>query len=478
MRGGIGQRLARLCLASTVLLAVPALAADRALFIGIGNFAEPRFNLPGIEKDIAQFSDVASRLGYANPRILRDADASRKAMLLALRETLVTGVAPDDRVLIYFSGHGTQAEDVNGDEADGMDEAIVAYDFRISTAVDGQEEIRGVVTDDEIGALLAESPSRNILFVLDACNSGTADKAVSFGQTVLGNSAGTPKFIRWSRSRGSNKAFGKSIGVAATSASGRYVFLSAAGDSQSALATGNGSIFTVGLAQAVAAQSSRGAITPEQMLSGAAEYIKANVSADKKFDPEIHGDTALRGQQIQLTGTAGGGGPNWTRATELVAGLQPLAITNVKARLVEGEAVSFEVASPEGGYLNLFDVGPDDNITLLYPNRYNTDNKVGGGTVQIPTAQMPFTLPAQAPYGRSLVVAIVTAKPFSMLRSSVDGNSAPALATPSLGAILDLTRVVNRERSIGVAGKADGTAPQAWGGKVTFEVCSRDGRCR
>lgn len=63
--------------------------------------------------------------------------------------------------VFHFSGHGTQVEDLNGDEADGLDEAICPLDF----------ESEGVVTDDELHALLPEQGTT--LVVLDCCHSGT-----------------------------------------------------------------------------------------------------------------------------------------------------------------------------------------------------------------------------------------------------------------------------------------------------------------
>ena len=65
-----------------------------------------------------------------------------------------------DLFVFFFSGHGDQVTDENGDENDNKDEALAAYDRRI--------------IDDELPPLWAKfRPGVRILMISDTCNSGT-----------------------------------------------------------------------------------------------------------------------------------------------------------------------------------------------------------------------------------------------------------------------------------------------------------------
>lgn len=65
---------------------------------------------------------------------------------------------------IFYSGHGYQLKDKNGDELDGYDEQIVPIDFRS----------KGFISDDLIFSILTRLNKRTKLyFIIDACHSGT-----------------------------------------------------------------------------------------------------------------------------------------------------------------------------------------------------------------------------------------------------------------------------------------------------------------
>jgi hypothetical protein len=459
--------------ATMSLAATQAAAEDVAVVIGVGKYGNPDANLPGIEKDVAQVEGFAQRMGYRRVVVLRDGQATHAGIVAAMGSALAQA-GPNDRVLIYFSGHGTQIPDVNGDEPDGLDEALVAYDFGSGRTPSGQSTFVNVVTDDEIGALLGQSKSQNVLLMIDACHSGTIDKAVSFDQPLLGNTVGYRKFLPVPGLGSRTKAFGvKPTGSNAGSV--KYISLSAAADDQAATATATGSAFTVGLAKAIDNHSAEGSVTPVQLVREAQAFIDRFVSASQRFNPQIQGDPSLRDKAIILSDTSSGNGPNWTNAQNLVANLSRLKIEGVKARYADGELLRFAIETPSGGYLNVLSVNPDDTVTLLYPNKYNKDNKIGPGELNIPTAQMPFQLPAGAPFGKTMILAIVTNTPYSLLDSSVDGKDAPApLATPSLGGLLDL-----KERAFSVAEKTEASAAGGpWGATVVTEVCSSSGQCR
>jgi hypothetical protein len=65
---------------------------------------------------------------------------------------------------IFFSGHGYQLKDTNGDEIDGYDEQIVPVDF----------QSKGFISDDFLFSIFLKlNRKTKLYFMSDACNSGT-----------------------------------------------------------------------------------------------------------------------------------------------------------------------------------------------------------------------------------------------------------------------------------------------------------------
>ena len=116
-------------------------------------------------------------------KILLNADASQAGIREAFRTQLIenarkyqqeTKVAPKDgaTVVFYYSGHGAQLPDDNGDESDGIDETIMPSDTTVDRK--DQKDIR----DDEFDAWFTElkNYTTNITFIFDSCHSGTVTR--------------------------------------------------------------------------------------------------------------------------------------------------------------------------------------------------------------------------------------------------------------------------------------------------------------
>lgn len=144
----------------------------RALLIGINKYrAVPK--LQGSLNDIETMKQVLiTRWGFPeeNIRLLTDEQATREGMLAALNQ-FVHETGPNDTIYIHYSGHGSQVEDLNGDEPDDkLDETLVPQDGRTGSVPD--------ITDDELDAIFGRLPTKNAFIVLDSCHSGTATRSL------------------------------------------------------------------------------------------------------------------------------------------------------------------------------------------------------------------------------------------------------------------------------------------------------------
>src|SRR5947207_11425742 len=166
------------------LFAQPLHAEKYALLVGIDNYANAR-HLKGAVNDIVAVRQVLLRdLGFAstNVRVLTEEQATKANILAALR-----GVAEQtkagDSFFLYYSGHGTEMDDVDGDEAlvdpdDHYDEVLVPYDAKPWPKERATEPNSTMVTDDEIGAALANLVGRKVVVMFDSCHSGSATRGL------------------------------------------------------------------------------------------------------------------------------------------------------------------------------------------------------------------------------------------------------------------------------------------------------------
>ena len=148
--------------------------ASFALCIGINNYPGTDMDLAGCVNDASDWAAELGARGFA-VRTLLDAEATKAAMVAAMREVIAIAIA-GDLVAITFSGHGTyvfdtdDSSDGRGDEPDGFDEALCPHDVQASG---------DPLTDDEIHALFAARASGvRLLLIADSCHSGTVSRAV------------------------------------------------------------------------------------------------------------------------------------------------------------------------------------------------------------------------------------------------------------------------------------------------------------
>ena len=152
-----------------------------ALIVAVSNYAPSTgWNELNSENDIPLIREALKRQGFkeANIRIIRDKEATKQGILIAMQQQFITKAKAGDICVFHFSGHGQQVMDNNGDEADGYDEALVTYDSPMEYEGGVEKHLR----DDEFGFKLEEVRKHlgnkgNLLVVIDACHSGTSTRS-------------------------------------------------------------------------------------------------------------------------------------------------------------------------------------------------------------------------------------------------------------------------------------------------------------
>lgn len=128
------------------------------VFVGISDYPS-QSDLDFCASDAARVQQAFVSAGIMAPAdtvVLTDHRATRAAVTGAI-DRLTRQLGRGDMLVFFFSGHGNRVADQDGDELDGLDETIVLYD--------------GAMSDDELAALLAQGPQRELV-ALDSCYSG------------------------------------------------------------------------------------------------------------------------------------------------------------------------------------------------------------------------------------------------------------------------------------------------------------------
>jgi hypothetical protein len=147
-----------------ISLPAPAEGKTYALFVAISDYAG---TVNDLEYPVSQNITTAVRSALSpwidSSKTLSDSQATRAGILSAIRAFLGQA-GGNDSVYFHFAGHGTHVRDTNGDEPDGYDEAISAYD--------------GLILDDElIPAFQSLSAGRAVL-VYESCYGGGMDRGL------------------------------------------------------------------------------------------------------------------------------------------------------------------------------------------------------------------------------------------------------------------------------------------------------------
>lgn len=427
-----------------ILLVVtsPSYSAKKALLIGIGDYPHVS-KLVGPQQDVTNMVGMLKRsLGFEATEIktLIDSQASRQAILSTLEEWVVKDTQPNDVVVFYYSGHGFQTSDKNGDELDYKDEAIAPYDAQIEG-----KEVVNMITDDEMEHIFARLDDRAVTIIIDSCHSGTLTRGIfdaenqqyektisEFNQLAL--PAPDQSVIRSHRQE---RAF--------IDSTPRRVVWTAVSAWQKALVDferKNGSVFTnlfiAGIGDKKADSNRDEVVSRAELLefirSESRAFCERNrnncrsgltptleVAKDLFVESAVDFTNIVSANHANVVGTENSVTPDTTidYVTESLVRedndqLQ-MVIAPRGGKFNIGDQIGFEVTSKASGYLVLLDIDALGRVTQIFPNKF-TDKKNTDGFIR---ANQKLILPnkseygfdffqAQAPVGRGKLVAIVT----------------------------------------------------------------------
>lgn len=144
----------------------------RALLIGINYTGHEQGELTGCHNDVANMVEyIKTCHSFTDDHIQLLMDDGKNEIptrenILAAYKKIVEESQPGDAIFCHFSGHCVQVKDDNGDEEDGMDEALVPVNYREA----------GIIRDDLLYEIFVKPMKEDVhcFFLMDACHSGTA----------------------------------------------------------------------------------------------------------------------------------------------------------------------------------------------------------------------------------------------------------------------------------------------------------------
>jgi hypothetical protein len=135
----------------------------------VGAVYPPPYYLQETVNDVANWLATLTGRGFSQISVKNSAEATtRDALRISIRDFIQSLVAGDSAAIVLI-GHGGRIADINGDEADGLDECYVSSDLL-------------PISDDEIGDLLGDAPPGTAIdIVLEYCYAGAPDQPLMPG---------------------------------------------------------------------------------------------------------------------------------------------------------------------------------------------------------------------------------------------------------------------------------------------------------
>lgn len=146
-------------------------------------------NINGVE-DINLLRPILQKQGF-QLTILLDEQATYNNIISQLTQ-FIKKTQKGDIVYFHFSTHGQPVEDLDGDEVDGWDEAIIPIDaYKLFKK--GSYEGKNHLLDDQLNIYIKKlreriGPSGFLYVIVDACHAGTASRG--YDETIRGTRIG------------------------------------------------------------------------------------------------------------------------------------------------------------------------------------------------------------------------------------------------------------------------------------------------
>jgi hypothetical protein len=168
-----------LVLVFSICVSIIIKAEKHAFLITIGEYQDEDISSLSSANDAIHIKEALIYNGFSKEKILHlsDQQATKEKIIHTFYNILIPKLKHGDQLYFQFSGHGQQIFDQNGDEIDGYDESILAYDARpiySKGTYEGEKHIR----DDELEEIfnvIRKSLGQNgqLVVVFDSCHSGT-----------------------------------------------------------------------------------------------------------------------------------------------------------------------------------------------------------------------------------------------------------------------------------------------------------------
>jgi hypothetical protein len=363
--------------------------------------------------DLVKMHEAAQVLGFGTDsiRVLANEAARADSIRDAIADWLIDGTAPGDRVLLYYSGHGSTVRDRRPfDEVDGWDEVLTGHDVRLDW-VDSQLQASGVVTDDELFELLSRLTGRDVTVIIDACTSGSATRGAPSGDGGAARLSGRvaksgPLEVQPTRDL---DAPGPTRHRPSRARQPSWATLTAAADDRLAYGTPWGSDFTQALHTYLLEARYRASTTsPTELTRAVSNYLAERHGTEPWVPaPVLTGPLSARHKPLPLRSSV--------TAQPVRAQLEALSTDRQIARLWSppGSAAGTSpaaptVRTPAAGYLNVIRVDPDDRALVLFPNGADPDNLLAADTELVIEGFEASHARAADPAGDSYLLAVFT----------------------------------------------------------------------
>ncbi len=131
----------------------------KAFLVGI-NYTGTNVELKGCVNDVNNINRILKSNKFEIQCLIDN--QTRQKMIDGLN-WLIKDCKSGDTLLFYYSGHGSQIKDADGDETDKLDEVLVPLDYKTA----------GVITDDDLYNVIKLKGGVNFYGFTDCCHSGT-----------------------------------------------------------------------------------------------------------------------------------------------------------------------------------------------------------------------------------------------------------------------------------------------------------------